>query len=626
MKSLKFILLITTLCNLLNTAKTFAQDSLKKIEIEHVNIHSNRLLIPFDKTNRNIEIITKKQIESLPVQSVQELLSYVTGIDVRQRGPKGVQSDISIQGGTFEQTLILINGIKIIDPQTGHHLMNLPVPMSSIERIEILKGAASRKYGINAINGAINIITKENILKNSADVYLGSGTSFQSDTSSKKLYNSQHLALNTNFRYKSTENILSISKDLGNGYRYNTAFDNQKYFLNTRFAISDKESINMLHAYTYNSFGANAFYAAPFDVESTEKVETYIGSIDYTKKFNRLSISPRLSYRYNFDDYIYIRSKPEVYRNKHFSHNYNFEINSNYKMKSAQIGLGLEYRNENLRSNNLGNRMRENYGLHLEYQQYFLKNKLDLNVGFYYNYNTLFSSRILPGFDIAYALPKNIKIFAAYGTGQRIPSYTDLYYDGPANIGNENLIPELSQSYESGLKYSDASVKINATIFRRNIENFIDWTKDSLANPWMPSNFNTLETWGFNIQTQYTFKFSRANWKPQHIGISYSRIISEVQQSDKVNYSRYLIDNLRDQLITNLSLKLFKGSEFSVQHRYLNRVNYKSYQVLDLRWIQRFNRFDLHLDVNNLLNEQYEEITAVPMLPTWCSIGLRVKI
>lgn len=619
MKNLKYAIFLSLFWN-----SSFAQEMIK--EIENVNIHSNRLLTPFEKINRDIEIITKKEIESLPVQSVQELLSYVTGIDVRQRGPKGVQSDISIQGGTFEQTLILINGIKIIDPQTGHHLMNLPVPMSSIERIEILKGAASRKYGINAINGAINIITKENILKNSADVYLGAGSSFQSDTSSNNIYNSQHLALNTSFKYKSTENILSISKDWGNGYRYNTAFNNQKYFLNTRYKISDNESINMLHAYTYNSFGANAFYAAPFDAEATEKVETYLGSIDYTKTINRFSISPRLSYRYNFDDYIYIRNKPEVYRNKHFSHNYNVEINSNYKFHNSNFGVGLEYRNESLSSNNLGKRIRENYGLHVEYQQYFLQKKLDLNIGFYYNHNTLFSSRILPGFDLSYTLPKNIKLYAALGTGQRIPSYTDLYYDGPANIGNENLIPEISQSIESGIKYADANFKFSANVFKRNIENFIDWTKDSLSKPWMPSNFNTLETWGFNFQSQYTFKLSRTNWKPQYIGISYSRIVSEVQQSDKVNYSRYLIDNLRDQLITSIGLKLFKNSSLSIQHRYLKRVNYKSYNVVDLRWMQAFNRFDLHLDINNLLNEQYEEIAAVPMLPTCCSVGLRVKI
>src|SRR5690606_15190860 len=115
----------------------------------------------FSEQNRNVTILDRKVIESLPVNSVNELLAYVAGIDVRQRGPQGTQADISINGGSFDQTLVLLNGVKMTDPQSGHNMMNLPVSLEAVARIEILKGAAASVYGINAINGAINIITRQ---------------------------------------------------------------------------------------------------------------------------------------------------------------------------------------------------------------------------------------------------------------------------------------------------------------------------------------------------------------------------------------------------------------------------------------------------------------------------------
>jgi outer membrane cobalamin receptor len=108
---------------------------------------------------RDVQVITKKDIQSLPVRSVNELLSYVSGLDIRERGPFGAQADLSMMGAGFEQCLILINGVPMRDPQTGHHMLNLPVDISQIDRIEVMNGTAGRIYGSNALAGAINIIT-----------------------------------------------------------------------------------------------------------------------------------------------------------------------------------------------------------------------------------------------------------------------------------------------------------------------------------------------------------------------------------------------------------------------------------------------------------------------------------
>lgn len=603
-----------------------AQDEKNKVEIQTIDISANRLQIPFQENNHDLKVISRREIEQLPVQSIQEILSYVAGIDIKQRGPRGAQSDISINGGTFEQSLILINGIKFIDPQTGHHNMNIPIPLNSIERIEIIKGSLARKYGINAINGAINIVTKKTINENTAEIEMGVSSGLEKDTSNGEIFYASHLALSTQFKINSSSNILSYSRDKSNGYRYNTAFNNQKIFLNSNIRINEKEKLNVLAAYINNSFGANSFYAAPIDKESTEKVETFMSAIEYTKVINRLIIAPKFSYRYNFDDYIFIRQKPEVYRNKHFSNVYQFEIDNTYNYKKSVFALGLEWRNELLASNNLGARNRENFGINLEHRITFLENKLDVNSGIYFNYNSTFGYRFLPGIDAGYQFNKFIRLYGSVGTGQRVPSFTDLYYKGPANIGNEFLSPEISYSQELGLKINYKQLKTDLNIFNREVENFIDWTKINLTDPWQPSNFNTLNTFGLNLSNTYTFASSRNNFKFNHISISYTWLKQNVQESNDVNYSKYVIESLRDQLITQVSLKLYGQSNLLIAHRYLNRVNYKKYQVIDLRMQHTINRFELNIDVNNIFNERYEEVLTVPMLPRWWGLCVRYRM
>lgn len=147
--------------------------------IEEVRIQENRFQIPFQEYNRNLQVISQRDLQALPVRSPQEALRYVAGVDIRQRGPFGTQTDIGIDGGSFEQAVVLINGMKLSDPQTAHHMLNLPVPIEAIERIEILRGPAARVYGVNSLTGAVNIVTKE-VKQDALMAHVYTGSSFQS--------------------------------------------------------------------------------------------------------------------------------------------------------------------------------------------------------------------------------------------------------------------------------------------------------------------------------------------------------------------------------------------------------------------------------------------------------------
>ena len=155
MKKITLLALLFTLFSI----QSNAQDSTSTL-LNDVVIKENRLQLPISDVSRSIEIITQNQIKNAPARNIPELLSYVSGVDIRQRGVGGAQADINLRGGTFDQTLILINGVALADPQTGHHIMNLPLSNFDIERIEILKGASARFFGQNAFAGVVNIVTK----------------------------------------------------------------------------------------------------------------------------------------------------------------------------------------------------------------------------------------------------------------------------------------------------------------------------------------------------------------------------------------------------------------------------------------------------------------------------------
>src|SRR5690606_9325471 len=222
-----------------------APNNIRLDSISEVIISENRLQIPFGKRNKNIEIITAKEIAQMPIRSVNELLSYVNGVDVRQRGPFGTQADISIDGGTFEQALILLNGIKISDPQTGHHTMNIPVALDAIERIEVLRGPMARVYGINALTGAINIVTKS-FTKNSLSVHLQSGSSFENkeegDGTGK--YWGGGAQVVGQVGNEQFHNLISFSTQKSNGQRYNSSTEDIRAYYQGAFEVNKSNSLD----------------------------------------------------------------------------------------------------------------------------------------------------------------------------------------------------------------------------------------------------------------------------------------------------------------------------------------------------------------------------------------------
>ena len=596
--------------------------------LNEVMVKENRLKLPFSKQNRNIWIIDNQQIKNLPNRSIAEILSYATGVDVRQRGPGGSQVDISIDGGTFDQTLVLVNGVKVSDPQTGHNMMNLPLSVDDIDHIEVLRGSAARIYGTNALTGAINIVTKS-ATKTGVSANVFAGSSFKKDDVNGDTYANYGIRATGTLALKSSSHLFSAGQEAGNGYRHNTAFNNQKVFYQGKINVGTADQLDITGGYTHNNYGANGFYSAPGDKESEETVNTALAAIAYKTQLTSFwTLLPRISYRNTVDDYLYIKTTPDKFHNHHVNQTMSAELNNNFQTSIGEFGLGLEGRKEKINSTNLGKRDRENIGIYGEYK-FDLINHLLVNAGTYVNYNSDYKWQAFPGIDAGYSFYGNWKVFMNLGTGQRLPTYTDLYYKGPTNIGNDQLKPEKSRYAEGGLKYNSTHFTLNASVFKRRITDFIDWVKANVEDPWQPNNFSQLNTTGYTLSADYnTGVLQNATvFNNLRFGLGYTHLDPKVKTTlASAVISRYAVESLKNQLTATATADLLNVLSLTVTARYCERITYKDYTVMDARVAYKFKKSSIYVDASNIFDVNYIQAGAVPMPGVWTTIGYKFAL
>jgi len=621
----KMIPVLVALC--LSAGYAAAQNDTTK-NLNEVMVRENRLKLPFSRQNRNIWIIDNQQIKNLPSRSISELLSYVTGVDVRQRGPGGVQADISIDGGTFDQTLVLINGVKVSDPQTGHNMMNLPISMDDIDHIEVLRGSASRIYGTNALTGAINIVTKA-VTRTGVSANVFTGSSFKKDEVSGNTYANYGIRAMGTLALKASSHLFSAGQEAGNGYRYNTAFNNQKFFYEGKVNVGKTDQLDITGGYIHNKFGANGYYSSPGDKEAEETVKTALAAIAYKTKLTSFwTLMPRLSYRNNVDDYLYIKQSPDKFHNHHVTQVLSAELNNSFQTEIGEFGLGLEARKEKINSTNLGKRNRDNAGIYGEYKFDLVKNLL-VNAGSYVNYNSDYGWQAFPGIDAGYTFYGNWKVFVNVGTGQRLPTFTDLYYKGPTNIGNDQLQPEKSRYAEGGIKYNSTHFVLNASLFKRRITNFIDWVKDKTTDPWQPKNFSELNTMGYTLSADYNTGVleNTAALNSLRFGLVYTYLNPKVKTTlAEANISRYAVESLKNQFTATVNAEFMKVIALTVTARYCERISYKDYTVMDARLSYKLKRSSIYADASNIFDVNFIQAGAVPMPGVWATLGYKIAL
>jgi len=592
------------------------QDS-STMDLGEIIIMENRLEIPFNKVSRNISVINRKDIETTPARSIQELLAFTPGVDVRQRGVSGVQANIGIRGGSFEQTLILLNGIKLTDPQTGHHLMNIPVPFQAIERIEVLKGPGSRIFGQNAYAGAINIITS---LPETKSLNI---QTFGGDYGMRGGHVISSLPIG---KYKQT---ISLSHDASDGHWYNSDFKVNNLFYESGFEINEKNELNLMMGLADRQFGANGFYTDRFP-DQWESIQTYLSSLSHTYRNKGLFFQTRGYWRRNVDEFRLRREEPEFFTNNHISDVMALEINGSFTSKFGTSGIGFEGRVEQIESSNLGNRGRNFLGVFGEHRIEFME-KFDLRAGIYSNFYNEYGWKHFPGAEIGYQLNNSSRLYTNFGASYRIPSYTELFYEDPSNSSNPNLLPEEAWNYEFGWKLNKKHVRAEAVYFYRKTGNLIDYTREpSIIQPnpnqWKPGNISQVSFSGVETSIQYLVNWGNENAKISDLSVSYNFINADLVQVEGVE-SRYALNSLRNQIIAGVRSEFYKKAEFNIKARYLERMSLDPYFLLDARLdYNRLKKIGIFLEVSNITDTEYVEAGFVQMPGRWFKAGIMVNL
>ena len=631
-------------------ADVFSDESLVAVEddgkeLDEVTIQTSIAPLTVSQSARIVTVITRREIEQAGATTVNDLLKLASGVDIRQRGGWGVQTDISIDGASYEQVTIMLNGVNISNPHTGHLAADFPVIVSDIERIELLEGAAGRAFGTQSFGGAINIVTKSPSLQ----AYLGSDnrkSAWELDLGAEggmhgTVLGDGRVGLLRGKLY----NSLSFAGGRSDGGVPNSDWKKGNVYLQGSYAlrrsVSENSRVFWQFGYSGKSYGANTFYSGSSNdqFESNDRILANV-QLEIGK---RLHLRPSLYWIRTYDDYQWHRGTPT---NSHHSDVYGVRLNSWLQWAIGRTAFGAELRQEGIVSTSLGNHTRTNLSFSLEHNLLLRKWTLSMGLSAVMNTGVDKCFRFYPGVDVAYRASDEWKLLLSYNMGLRVPSYTDLYYSSPDITGNANLMPERNQSLSLGAVWHNTWLSVQSKVFYNHGHNIIDYVKESWKDVAHADNF-VRDAIGFSAEARFSFRNMAANpgvasWLPD-VNFSYTYLYQKRRDAKyQVFTSLYGDDYLRHKMVFTASQRIWRNLSLTVGLRVKDRMG--TYQVyygvqptpelrryvtnitLDakIRWTAK--RYEIWLKGENLTDHHYQDIGNVPQPGIWIMSGVRIKL
>jgi len=567
--------------------------------LSEVIVTSPRFPVALTDRSQHVDVIEAEELERLAVRSIDEALRLISGVDVVQRGPFGVQSDISLRGAGFEQTLFLINGMRINDPQTGHFHSDIPITLADIERIEVMPGGASAIYGAGGFGGVINIVTKTMQPKGlQAKLTIGEHNYKQLTTG----------LISPVFRQ--TQFRLSIGDQRSDGYRPNTDFHHTTYNFHLN---SDKWQA--LVGYMEKRFGANGFYTLRFPAQ-WEHTKTGVISLKANSRLANASFEPSFIYRHHYDYYVLDRNNQRFYQNTHRTNSLTLRLPLSFISGEGRYITGLEATYDNIDSTRLGEHSRNSKALFAGLSHPIGKARIDLDLRLDH-YSGGIGLEPSPSVGIVYKIRQGLKLRVSGNRSFRLPSYTELYYKSPTSVGNPDLQPEKAWQIEGGLDYYSDNYIAGITVFRRWSRDIIDWFNK--GNYWQSENISKVNTYGITLNLNLVIG-------AHTIKLDYTGLDQHSDGSREAYYMNYLRHKANLTILSNLPYDL--ASSLSVGHQ--KRINQSAFTLVDARLTKSIKmgptKTRLFIEGKNLFNTQYHDLTGLPLPGRWLFMGLEVFI
>jgi iron complex outermembrane receptor protein len=555
--------------------------------------------VPFETVGRAVWVVTRADIERLPIQSFEDLLRLASSVDVRARGPR-VQGDLSIRGGGFGQTLVLVDGMRLNDSQSGHHNSDIPLTLDDIERVEVLLGAGSSLFGADALGGTVNVITRATDRRVDSTLFGGE----------HGLAGGRVRAGLGNSRIRQS---LSVEAVRSSGFEYDRDFDTIAASSRTAFGTQT----SLLVGHVRKDFGANGFYGPAPSRETTD--QTIVG-LTHAFRLSSWRSSIQAMYRTHGDHFLYDLRRPGVSENFHRTHATTATLRANRALGArTRASVGVEGGADRIGSNNLGDHAFARGSAFIEIQQR-ISERLIVYPGLRYDAYSRFGDAWSPSVAARFIVRPSFSVRASAGHAFRMPTFTELYYRDPNHDARSTLTPERGWSVEAGADWIVAPrLMARGTVFARHDRDVIDWIRASTSERWETTNIRRVAGAGVEIGVRQLIG-TRGS-----LDFQYTHLDTRATALDGL-LSKYVLEFAPHNLVATASLRVPLGIDVGPRVAWTRRNDGRSYAVVDVRAGRPIGRFTLFVDAANLFDERYQEIVGVAMPNRWVSAGVKVGV
>ena len=528
------------------------------------------------------------QPTKLLYNNAQDLLRDDASVDLEERGGAGVQTDVTIRGGSFEQTLVLLNGFRINDAETSHFNLDLPVVADALASVNVLHGAGSALYGSDAVSGVVDFVTAAPLQGYSLHMRAGGGS-----------YGEQEQAAVASWGGHRASEMLAGGREFSDGFIADRDYRSEEVSSETR-AKSWLGDSDVLLAMSDRGFGANQFYG---NYDSYERTKGWFAALSQQVNAKTQAM---LAYRRHSDEFVLLRYQPSVYENNHIDTSWQGAVRrkETLPLKGAAVFYGLEANADQIRSNSLGDHGR-NRGAGYAGLEWAGSRWGTLSVG---AREEIFSgglSVFTPDVAASVRLPHEVKLRASVGRGFRLPTYVDLYYNDPTTVGNANLRPESAWSFDGGVDwYASAKLAMSFTVFHSTQTDAIDYVRASAAQKWQAENLNGL---------QFTGTEESVDWRPwtgQEFRFALTTLAG-AQGALNGYQSEYVFNYPVQNASAEWVGRYRNGLLLRQRVRVVNRVDRSVYPVWDASVAYEGKRVQPYVRATNLSNSDYQEILGV---------------
>jgi vitamin B12 transporter len=611
-------------------------------ELDPVTVTGTLNAIKVSKTGRNIIVLKGKDIASLPVKSLDELLRYMPGVEVQSRGAMGAQSDFTIRGGTFQQVLVIIDGLRLNDPNTGHFTSYIPVSPDEIESIEVLKGASAAVYGSDAVGGVINITTKafahNNKRKEETNALVSTGEYGMLNASFHQLYAT----------HKTTFQISGLTNNTdGQPQRGIDGFVHNRLLSASVNQQTGNWNIGIKSSYDYRKFAAQNFYTSFVSDTAQEKVNVFWNQVNATYQKQKDKIAIMAGFKNTEDNF---RFNNVSAANSSFSNLY--QLTSYYERQRNENSIltgGVQYLGRNIVSNDRGSHTRNQLAAFGMWQQNFQK-YFSVNGSLRFDWNDVSGWIVIPQLNASYR-KDNFQLRASAGNGFRNADFTELYNNynktlvTSGKIGNPYLSAEKTFNYEAGIDwFAKNYLKLSFDVFQRNCSDLIDWSataysdmprKDNLSpagSYLLAKNISQVTTSGAEIDMLFTKSVSATRKITANAGLVWLN-------SESNNGPLTLYISSHAKFLGNFSVR-YAAARYALSINGLYKIRAtqtgsavivpvtENYFVMNAK-AETFllkNAITAFVQADNLFNVSYNDFLGTPMPARWLQVGVRYNM